>query len=314
MMSAGTLALRLTPEKIQALDAVISQCSLQHMDGATQFEAMFKMAAGMRELRSLITEDAMKDVMQLQNTSLGFRTDKAQGGYGVDVVKDCVIEASLRGLRPVGNEFNIISGRLYVTKEGLSRLVREYPGVTDLRLSPAVPVMRNGGAIVLYKATWNLDGKTQSLEREFPVRVNSGMGADAIIGKATRKMLAAIYGQLTGSEHALPEGEVGDVIDGDAMPTRTATSGVTDMLPTPTRTAPEPPRPTPDDVDADLVERFRATLAGCKDADAIEAAIQSTQALGDVNEATWKAIDGAVAARRAELSPAPKGKQKALVN
>jgi hypothetical protein len=32
-----------------------------------------------------------------------------------------------------------------------------------------------------------------------------------------------------------------------------------------------------------------------------------------VNEATWAAIDGAVAARRAELSPAPKGKQKELV-
>jgi phage RecT family recombinase len=65
-----------------------------------------------------------------------------------------------------------------------------------------------------------------------------------------------------------------------------------------------------DDVDADLVERFRATLAGCKDADAIEAAIQATQALGDVSEATWKAIDGAVATRRAELSPAPKGKKQ----
>jgi hypothetical protein len=77
----------------------------------------------------------------------------------------------------------------------------------------------------------------------------------------------------------------------------------------------EPPEDTtrpqsPDDVDADLVERFRATLAGCKDADAIEAAIQATQALGDVNEATWAAIDGAVAARRAELSPAPKGKKQ----
>jgi hypothetical protein len=80
----------------------------------------------------------------------------------------------------------------------------------------------------------------------------------------------------------------------------------------------EPPEDTTrpqstDDVDADLVERFRATLAACKDADAIEAAIQATQALGDVSEATWKAIDGAVAARRAELSPAPKGKQKELV-
>jgi hypothetical protein len=80
-------------------------------------------------------------------------------------------------------------------------------------------------------------------------------------------------------------------------------------LPTPTKQPPASPRKA-DDVDADLVERFRATLAACKDADAIEAAIQATQALGDVNEATWKAIDGEVAARRTELSPAPKVKKQ----
>jgi recombination protein RecT len=68
---------------------------------------------------------------------------------------------------------------------------------------------------------------------------------------------------------------------------------------------------TPEDVDAGLVERFRGTMAECKDTEAIEAAVQAMSSCGDaVNEATWKAIDGAVAARRAELSPAPKGKKQ----
>jgi hypothetical protein len=78
----------------------------------------------------------------------------------------------------------------------------------------------------------------------------------------------------------------------------------------------EPPedttRPqTADDVDAGLVERFRGTMAECKDTESIEAAVQAMSAFGDeINEATWKAIDGAVAARKAELSPVPKGKGK----
>src|SRR5262249_3332625 len=116
-MSAGTLSLRLAPEKIRAMETVINECGLHHMDGAAHFESMFRMAAGVRRLKDLITDDAMSDVMQLQNTSLGFRTDNKQG-YPADIIKEIVIEASLRGVRIIGNELNVISGRLYITKEG----------------------------------------------------------------------------------------------------------------------------------------------------------------------------------------------------
>jgi hypothetical protein len=213
------------------MEVVINECGLHHIDGASQFEAMFRMAAGVRELKALITDEAMKDVMQLQNTALGFRTDRPQG-YEIGIVKDVIIEACLRGLRPIGNEFNIISGRLYTTKEGYARLVREYPGLTDLKLTPGIPAMKTGGALVPFKAVWKLDGKPDSLDREFAVRVNSGMGADAILGKATRKMLCAIYGHLTGSEHALPEGEVDDLLEVQAEP-RSAPSGLAETLPEP---------------------------------------------------------------------------------
>jgi hypothetical protein len=300
---AGALALRMTPDKIKAMEAVIDQCSLQHMDGASQFEAMFKMAAGMRELRTLITEDAMKDVMELQNTSLGFRTDKAQGGYPVDIVKDCVIEASLRGLRPVGNEFNIISGRMYVTKEGFSRLVREFPNLTDLKLSPSVPKMKEGGAIVEFKATWRINGAADELSREFPVRVNNGMGADAIIGKATRKMLAAVYGQLTGSEHALPEGEVEDIIEGQIV-SRTASSALTDTLPT--KEIPQSPVEVPAVADA------RRALALCQTVADVDACESQHAAQAEL-ESEAAAIAALAQQCRDGMKPAGKSKQKELV-
>jgi hypothetical protein len=236
-MTTGMLSTRLKPQQIAAIDAVIKECALQHLDGKEEMQKAFVMAHGIRQLRELITDDAMKDVMQLQGTALGFRTDKDSGqGYPVQLVKDCLIEASLRGLRPIGNEWNIISGRVYVTKEGFARLVREYPGMTDLELLPQVPRMKDGGALVTYRAKFKVDGVPAEIEREIPVRVNTGMGADAILGKATRKMLCAIYERLTGSEYSLPEGDVTDVLP--EQESRTKRSTITDTLPK--ATAPKP--------------------------------------------------------------------------
>jgi len=229
-MSKNMLSTRLNDQQIAAIDAVIKECALQHLDGKEEMQKAFVMASGIRQLRELITDDAMKDVMQLQGTSLGFRTDKDRdSGYSVAIVKDALIEASLRGLRPIGNEWNIISGRVYVTKEGFARLVREYPGMSDLELTPSVPRMKDGGALVTYRARFKIDGVPVEIEREIPVKVNNGMGADAILGKATRKMLCAVYERLTGSEYSLPEGDVTDVaIEPEAKSRR---STITDSLP-----------------------------------------------------------------------------------
>jgi len=126
-------------------------------------------------------------------------------------VKECLIEATIRGVRPVNNEFNIIAGRCYLTKNGVAHLLREFPGLTDLRPRFGVPKMvGEKGALVAASAAWKLNGKPDSIEeREYPIRVNAGMGADAVLGKATRKLYAAIYAQLTGSEQM--EGEVDDI-------------------------------------------------------------------------------------------------------
>ena len=215
---------------------IVSDCSLEVIEAMGQLEQVLKLASGVRQLRELITDRMMADIMQLHGTRLGFRTDKDNvgGTYGVEVVKECVIEAMLRGVRPVGNEFNIIAGNMYITKEGCTRLVREFPGLTDLVLNPGVPAGRDGGALVAFSASWKVDGVPQRLDcvatddsdTRIPVRQNKQMGQDAVIGKATRKMLARIYAQLTGSM-ATPDGEVDDappaatthVIDGEVAAT-----------------------------------------------------------------------------------------------
>jgi len=179
----------------------------------SQVPAMKKaivMAQAVRQLREYLTDERMRSIMDLQGTSLGFRTDRdRQNGYNMDVVRECALEAMIRGVMPVGNEFNIIAGRMYITREGFTRLVREYPGLSNLVTCPGIPKQMNGGGVVPFTAEFMLNGEKKSLARDIPVKVNEGQGVDAMIGKATRKMLAYIYATITGSTF-FPDGEIDD--------------------------------------------------------------------------------------------------------
>lgn len=208
----STLALRVKEEDLVALENLATECAQLATKEVTPFRRTFLMAAGMAKLRSLITREMMHDVMCLQGSSLGFRTDKdTEGGYEMEVVKEVAIEATLRGLRLVGNEINIIASRMYAAKDGLKRLVREWPGLTNLRLRPGIPATSQGYTVVPIVATWKMHGKDQvedcTGDNAIPIRVNREQIVDAIIGKAIRKMYARIYDRLTGQPNGLIEAE-----------------------------------------------------------------------------------------------------------
>jgi hypothetical protein len=226
------------------IDAVLAQCNTHALKELPALRQAVVLAAGVTQLRNILSKEIVERVfMPLQGTPLGFVTDKdTSGGYSWEVVRDCMIEAMIAGFRPVGNEINIISGRVYGAKAGYERKVREYPRLTDLRLSPGVPqTSGDRGALVPFRASWKLDGNPMEIVRDvakdadgitrdsrIAVRVNAGMGADAIIGKATRKMLKAIYDMISGSTWTLQDGEI-EAID---------THGVA-IEPTPPPAAPE---------------------------------------------------------------------------
>src|SRR5699024_8865903 len=63
-------------------------------------------------IKQLLTKDFMEPVMEMQGNKLGFKTDKdTKGGYPMPIVRNCLIEAVLSGVQPVGNQFNIIAGQ-----------------------------------------------------------------------------------------------------------------------------------------------------------------------------------------------------------
>jgi acetylornithine deacetylase/succinyl-diaminopimelate desuccinylase-like protein len=185
-------------------DLITIEREIQSLDIASMtsgFEKAIVTAQAFDSLRSALDDKTMASIMKLQGSSLGFRTDKdGDKGYPVAVVRDCLIEAVLRGVQPVGNHFNIIAGRCYITKEGFAYLLKKLPGFSDFRTMYGIPKSLTGGAIVACEASWKFNGIPDRLECEIPIKVNAGMGSDAILGKAARKLMARVYAQVTGSE------------------------------------------------------------------------------------------------------------------
>jgi hypothetical protein len=174
------------------------------------FEKAFLVSSAIQELQALLTPEYMKPIMAMQGNRLGFKTDKdKESGYPEHVVKNCLIEAVLMGLQPTGNQFNIIAGNTYATKEGVGELLKSIPGLS-YKINFELPRINNDKSSAAIKALvkWEIDGKKDSDTVEIPVKMNSAMGTDAVIGKATRKARKWLFDTLTGSE--LPEGDVED--------------------------------------------------------------------------------------------------------
>lgn len=190
-------------ETVTALDNIAKE-SMQIMTLAERFEKTFRLADAVNQLRDLLTPAVMEPIMKLQGTKLGYKTDKdSAGGYPSEVVRECLIEATMQGVYPVGNEFNIIAGQCYITKEGFGHKLRDLG--RSYMITPGIPKMQEKGAVIDMKIEW--DGK-HSTVIPFCIRVNAGMGADAIVGKAERKARAWLWRTMTGQE--APEGEAGD--------------------------------------------------------------------------------------------------------
>ncbi len=173
------------------------------------FEKAFAVAGAIKDLKSTLSKEIMSPIMDLQGSSLGFKTDKdREGGYKENVVKDCLIEAVLRGVQPFGNHFNIIAGNCYLTKEGFGYLLDNAPGL-KWRISPQLPRIHGEKAAVVMDISWSINEAGSKHSLEVAVRVNKGMGTDAVIGKATRKARAWLFNNLSDME--VSDGDTVDV-------------------------------------------------------------------------------------------------------
>ena len=239
MSSSTALVPKFPEEQMTALNKVAEECGVCLSEAGMNIGGALAVAAGMQKLRQMITPQVLEAVAALQNTAVGFMTDRGSTGktYSPEEIRDPFIEATVRGFRAVGNEFNIIAGRFYGAQQGFNRKVKTFPGLTDFMEMFDVQETSNSIAKVQAIATWNINGVPGRLERrrgkingaEFdnriPVRVNSGMGVDAVIGKAKRKLYAAVWDQLNNASVPTPEGDPDDLpLEGGGRPRIAAAS------------------------------------------------------------------------------------------
>lgn len=198
----------------------------------------YRIASGVKQLRDRIKLDGeiMDTLVALQDTKLGFLTDRAPGNrsnlpqYTRHQVREAAIEALLRGAYWVDNEFNIIASGCYLTLNYFRRIVGGLVSGLEIRFGTYEERQVKRGdatiteAVVSARATWSYKGnqmeliceKTGSDDYRIPVRVNASMGTDAIFGKAERKLLARINRKVTGSTWLEKQTSEDDVIDVEA--------------------------------------------------------------------------------------------------
>ncbi len=178
------------------------------------------------QLREALDEKVMKALCKLKNSKLGFRTDEVpHQPYPMELVRDCIIDAATLGLQCVGNQFNIIGGNMYVTKEGFTFLLRQLSqqgALRDMKFiyhpaeiteSSTMGTSRSGEQYqkieregrVMVEVSCVYQGKAIREQLEFVIRVNKGMSQDAVLGKAERKAKAWLYNHLT--DQAISDGE-----------------------------------------------------------------------------------------------------------
>jgi hypothetical protein len=194
---------------------------------ADESEGMIVTAMALNEMRPAMTPGVMVVVRSMENTPLGFRTDKPDG-YPDHILKDCVIQAGLDKLSLAGNQFNVIAGQYYITKEGWDALLRKLgaagavpyaslPDAADIT-ETQVGNLKKYAARMGGFAVCELLGQTRRVELKkadgFDTRrLISAYGRDlaeamnGITGKTEATLLKKLYYSLCGKPEPAEAGE-----------------------------------------------------------------------------------------------------------
>lgn len=198
------------PEKNLKIASEINKIVSWAVTGTEKgMERLYKKSFAVQKIYELLDDEFMKPIMFLQNKKIGFKTDAKGDGYSVQTVKDCLVEAMFLGLETTGNQFNIIAGNCYTTKEGFEGKLSKIENLKKKLVYDIPKTNAEGVTTVKVLVNWQLgDNPPKSETIEIPIRVNNGMTNDAILGKAQRKAKKWLYEEVTGQE--VPDGDIED--------------------------------------------------------------------------------------------------------
>ena len=166
----------------------------------------FRAAAVIQSLRELLTKGVVEQYfMPLMGTRIGFLTDrdKEKDGkkptpYDWETVRDCVIDGACRGLAPVANQFNIIAGNMYPTKEGYTALLKRIGAKYFITKSEDKAAPGSATAKIDCKIYFEHNGLKSDYTFTATPKKNQFSSLDQLQGKAERKAKKSLYEYITG--------------------------------------------------------------------------------------------------------------------
>lgn len=170
--------------------------------------AAFEAANVVKTLRDILTDEVMTAYfMPLMNTRIGFLTDrtgkpdkngKVKEPYSIDVVRDCIIDAAGYGLLPTFNQFNIIAGNMYPTKEGYTWLLKKIKAKYVSTFGADISRPQDPRSEISYKLNYEYKGEKSALSGIAVVPKTAFASYDQQRGKAEKRAKKALFEYLTG--------------------------------------------------------------------------------------------------------------------
>jgi len=181
----------------------------QSMQLINNFAAAFDVVVTVKQLRDILTDEVMTSVfLPLMNTKIGYLTDRSgkpsKNGqtypvYSISIVRDALIDAIAIGLQPTGNQFNIISERMYPTKEGYTAMLRRLGVKYFIDISFDKSTNANFAEIPC-KISYEFQGEKNSFTIIATVKKDTYSSHDQLRGKAERKAKKQLYEYITGCD------------------------------------------------------------------------------------------------------------------
>jgi len=211
-MSETTQIVEASAQEKQFLQAVEGAIEINQME--TSMVKSLRMAKVVKELRKCLDlPEIMETIKFYHNKPIGFVTDKMgwdgkknqeKVPYKLDVIKDCVMEATMQGANIFGNEFNIIASRTYFTQSFFVRKLRELSAITGLeyRFDDKVPV-NNGkvGYQNVYKCECTVNYRIAGQEAKQKKLIYNLVGQtdDQVLGKLKKRTHQWLFNEITNS-------------------------------------------------------------------------------------------------------------------
>ena len=197
---------------IAVMNQLITDCKML-TSNVSEYEKSLMYGHLLVEIKEQISGKAFDIIKKLMNTGLGFKTDHNPNAedaryrkpvYDDEIVKNCITQAIMHGLRIHGDEFNILGGNFYATKAGLERIVNRNPNL-ERRIRDKVKGFKKSQETEIWAVNYEYDFKLKNQDEvkdEITVYVKGKQGnfeipLDAVLGKARRKLLKTIYNQMT---------------------------------------------------------------------------------------------------------------------